>query len=294
MEVRHLNISWNNKVDLIGQAIYEIIIPVEEVRNALDELLKVLSQQVRVEGFRQGKAPRNLIIERAGHKIVENSLKQHLHSEAFNELLKHITVKSVGPPSFKAGDRSPLDLESPYIFEVEFNKHAGPVDPKHGKQMPVMGNFSGGPIEVRERMLNEAGKNRDISEHLPEEISKSLPERILTDARSQIEAFRDPVKLVAHYEVEPGKTDVAEIISKVAEPEDLIVNPPHETLDKKAEVPQKDLDDQLPKTDYKPETHIETPEAELSTDPKELGVAIESPMQTPADLPHPQTQEHNE
>jgi trigger factor len=69
---------------------FKVTVPTTEVDKAFTEIMNALSRQVRVPGFRPGKAPKGIVEKRVGADFVQNEVAKHLieqnYGKAVNEL----------------------------------------------------------------------------------------------------------------------------------------------------------------------------------------------------------------
>ena len=93
----------------------EVTIPAQEVDKTYDEVFRALSKQVRVPGFRPGKAPKGVII-------------QHIGQDALNQEVRDALVEANYPQAVRELELVPVDARlnaeepiegSDYTFEVD-------------------------------------------------------------------------------------------------------------------------------------------------------------------------------
>lgn len=93
----------------------KITINKEDIERYEDEAAKKLARRVRVQGFRPGKAPVDIVKRLYKDKIVEEALEEALNKEV-NKLIEENRWKIITRPRVKAQDQS----DSTYEFTVEF------------------------------------------------------------------------------------------------------------------------------------------------------------------------------
>ncbi len=57
----------------------EIEIPADKSKSIYDKTVKELARQVNIPGFRKGKVPRPILIQRLGHERVKTHTHTHTH-----------------------------------------------------------------------------------------------------------------------------------------------------------------------------------------------------------------------
>ncbi len=93
----------------------KITINREDLEKYEDEAARKLAKRVRVQGFRPGKAPVDIVKRLYRDRIVEEALEEALNKEV-NKLIEENHWKIITRPRIKAQDQS----DSTYEFTVEF------------------------------------------------------------------------------------------------------------------------------------------------------------------------------
>src|SRR5665811_1402247 len=75
-----------------------IVVPATEFERAIDAAFKKLAREVRVPGFRPGKAPRRLLEARLGTDIAREQALQDALPEYYVEAVKEHDVDVIAPP----------------------------------------------------------------------------------------------------------------------------------------------------------------------------------------------------
>jgi len=85
--------------------IVSVVLDFEDARKLKSTFNKNLTKNSKVEGFRKGKAPLNLVINKIGQDEYYKNLREYIASEAFNEVAKKDErIKPVIPPKFEFAD----------------------------------------------------------------------------------------------------------------------------------------------------------------------------------------------
>jgi trigger factor len=108
------------------EATVEVIVPAAEVDKAYDRVLRQLARQVRVPGFRPGKAPRGVLIKRVGKEALEGEVREELIESSYSAAMKQFELAPVhahvhgGMPS--EGQDFTFDLHVDLYPEIELPK----------------------------------------------------------------------------------------------------------------------------------------------------------------------------
>ena len=94
---------------------FEVTIPAQEVDKTYDEVFRTLSRQVRVPGFRPGKAPKGVIIQRIGQDALNQEVRDALVEANYPQAIRELELIPVDA-RFNAEEPSE---GSDYTFEVE-------------------------------------------------------------------------------------------------------------------------------------------------------------------------------
>jgi trigger factor len=73
-------------------------LPWEEVERHLDEAAKELAKEIKSEGFRPGKAPREIVEQKLGSDTVMHEAAQHAMNEEWRRIMKEENVNAIGTP----------------------------------------------------------------------------------------------------------------------------------------------------------------------------------------------------
>lgn len=78
-----------------NQVEFKVEVPASEVNSAFDNIWKSLAQQVRVPGFRPGKAPRRVIEKRVGEGYAETQVMERLVNAHFPKAARELELNLV-------------------------------------------------------------------------------------------------------------------------------------------------------------------------------------------------------
>ena len=94
---------------------FRVTIPVQDVQAAYAEVYQELRAQVKVPGFRPGKAPRSVLIRRLGAEAVEQRVQDRLIDRTYSEAVRELNLRVVAATS----DPGPLSEDSDFSFGVK-------------------------------------------------------------------------------------------------------------------------------------------------------------------------------
>lgn len=76
-------------------ATFKVTVPAPEVDAAFDRVLAQLARQVRVPGFRPGKAPRGVLIKRVGAEALADEVREHLVDDHYPKAVRELELLPV-------------------------------------------------------------------------------------------------------------------------------------------------------------------------------------------------------
>ncbi len=94
---------------------FKVVIPANEVAIAFEGIMNSLVREVRVPGFRPGKAPKSMIEKRVGTEFVENEVTKHLIEQHYG---KAVTELKLIPVSANV-DPGKLEKGNEFEFTVD-------------------------------------------------------------------------------------------------------------------------------------------------------------------------------
>lgn len=114
-----------------AKAKLQIEVSADSVEDAIKHAAKHMAEQVKIPGFRQGKVPPDLALQRLGHEAVF----QHAFDESvggwYGEALSQADISPIGspslaePPSYAQGEPLRFDLEVPVRPDAEVGDYEG-------------------------------------------------------------------------------------------------------------------------------------------------------------------------
>ena len=74
------------------EATVEVTVPAADVDKAYERVLRQLARQVKVPGFRPGKAPKGVLIKRIGQEALEGEVREELIERSYPEAMKQFEL----------------------------------------------------------------------------------------------------------------------------------------------------------------------------------------------------------
>ncbi|MBX5449556.1 trigger factor [Thermogemmatispora sp.] len=99
-----------------SEAVLEVDLTWEEVEKASDKAYRKLVQQVDIQGFRRGKAPRSLLERKLGKEYIYQEGLDDLISEAYREAIKEHQLTPLAQPEL---DAPMFEMGQPYHFRLK-------------------------------------------------------------------------------------------------------------------------------------------------------------------------------
>jgi len=98
-----------------SQKILSIEIPAETFKSVFDKELEKVSKNIKVQGFREGKAPKDIVLKEKGHAVRVQALELVIN-ESVQKAIEENDIRAMGQPEVK--DVSFEDDEKPITFDV--------------------------------------------------------------------------------------------------------------------------------------------------------------------------------
>ena len=97
----------------------------ERVRRAQRQTAREISREVDIPGFRKGKAPYNVVVQRLGPEVVQQELVNHLAEDLYREALEQEGITPYAPGTLENVEFEPLALEFvvPLMPEVDLGDY---------------------------------------------------------------------------------------------------------------------------------------------------------------------------
>jgi trigger factor len=179
-----------------SQVALGIEVPAEEVDRTFERVIAKLSQKVKIQGFRPGKAPRSVVEARLGPQVIRE--------EAIEALVPEIVSRALSESGIEPIDRPRVDI-------IEFDR---------GKAARLTATVSVMP-EVELADLDSIRVERPQTEVTDEMVDERVTE--LLDSQATLEPVERPVQegdvIVADLDVSADGKEVASAARKAMEVE---------------------------------------------------------------------------
>lgn len=74
---------------------FQVVVPQKEVRSAFDRVYKDIAKQVKVPGFRPGKAPRSVLNKRVGDEFVQDEVRRIVISYSLQNAVRELKLSVI-------------------------------------------------------------------------------------------------------------------------------------------------------------------------------------------------------
>lgn len=97
----------------------DVVIPSHEMQEQYEKVLNAYSNATAIKGFRQGKAPTDLVIERVGKATLEKETLSHILESKFPQILQEAKLNPISEPKIQVVEFSlEKDLKLKITLEV--------------------------------------------------------------------------------------------------------------------------------------------------------------------------------
>jgi trigger factor len=97
------------------EATIEVIIPASEVNATFDKMVQSIARQVKIPGFRPGKAPRHIIIQQIGEDALRQEVRDNLVEQNYPKAVKQLELTAINAHLHEV--KEPKENED-FSFEV--------------------------------------------------------------------------------------------------------------------------------------------------------------------------------
>lgn len=131
------------------KVVLEIEVALEDWQKAIEKAVKAIANEVKIPGFRKGKAPRKIIEKQVGKKAILDEAYEHVASAAFREALAQENIELAAFPDF---DTVTCEEDKPLVFKAT-------VTPK---PEVTLGEYKNLKIEKKEVSVSD----EDVDKHI--------------------------------------------------------------------------------------------------------------------------------
>lgn len=108
---------------------FEVVVPAEEFSKRKEAELTKLSKEVKVEGFRPGKVPMNVMQQKYGDRVIGDVI-DNIVKESISRAINENDLRPVLEPSIKAEEQFEEGKDFKYSFSVEIFPEVPELDAK--------------------------------------------------------------------------------------------------------------------------------------------------------------------
>jgi len=224
------------------KATLEVTLSAQEVDAAYDRVLAAYARQVRVPGFRPGKAPRGVLIKRIGEEALADEVREAIIDRSYPDAIREHDLNAIHAhahgdrpaegeafrfelhldlyPEFELPDVDGivLDTEAEPIGEERVDETVEGLRREHATQVPVDRPAEAGDLVLIET-VGEDGEPREEGSVMPvdlETVGDTLAEQLVGHAIGDVVelSLEDPT-VEGEDEGQPGTTTMRVRISDV-------------------------------------------------------------------------------
>jgi len=174
--------KFKTKIEKKEKSIVEVrvVMDFSEVENKKEEALKLMSKDIKIDGFRQGKVPQEVIEKHLGEQAVLQEAAQLVINDVFPEILEKEKLKMIGYPAISVTKLAPANdfefkIEMTVYPEVklpDYKKIAGKIKKEVVKVTPE--DFK----KMEENVLNVYNKQQEsLKSNQKEDDEKNKKEK---------------------------------------------------------------------------------------------------------------------
>lgn len=136
-----------------SQIEFELTVPWNVWEKYLDEAASEASKEIKIEGFRPGKAPRNLVEQKVGPAVLLNSAAQRAVKKAYVDFILQEKIEAIGSPKIEI---TKLAEGNNLEFKAVVSVMPGiEIDEKYKKEIKKINEeHKNKPVEVKEDDVN--------------------------------------------------------------------------------------------------------------------------------------------
>ncbi|MDP3784883.1 MAG: trigger factor family protein, partial [bacterium] len=163
-------------------------VPAEEFQKSWEEALKQIGEKARLDGFRPGKAPEKILIEKVGEGEILEKAAELCLKETWPKIVTENKIEALGPPEIvitKLARKNPLGFKIktailPEVKLADYKKIAGEVMSGPAEEITVAEKEIEGALEYLRKSrakdpaaLGAGGAPSELPE-LNDEFAKNL------------------------------------------------------------------------------------------------------------------------
>lgn len=135
----------------------EIEIPAETSKNTYEKVIKEIAKTTNIPGFRKGKVPRPILLQRIGSERIKAAVLEELIQDSLEEAIKQESIDTLGNYKLRSDFEELINTYKP--GEVFTFQAAVDVPPE-----VTLGQYQGLQVKAEEVIYNEEDVNKLIDE----------------------------------------------------------------------------------------------------------------------------------
>lgn len=145
----------------------EIEIPAETSKNTYEKVIKEITKTTNIAGFRKGKVPRPILLQRIGSERIKAAVLEELIQNSLEEAIKQESIETLGNYKLRSDFEALINTYKPgeaFTFQAAVD-----VPPE-----VTLGQYQGLQVKAEEVVYNEEDVNRLIDERR-EKLATLIP-----------------------------------------------------------------------------------------------------------------------
>jgi trigger factor len=159
-----VTLTVHTEEDEQRQLALTVEVPEENVKKAMRQAARKMAGEVRVPGFRKGKAPYSVIVSRVGEEYLRNEAIETLIQPSFEEALEEVGVIPYAQPSLNDIEQQPLVMKFTVPLEPTVELDAAYRDLR--KDVDA--------VEITEEAVDEALKQVRVRHQVVEPVVRAV------------------------------------------------------------------------------------------------------------------------
>ncbi len=208
-------------------ATFTVKVPAPVVDATFDRVLSDLSRKVRVPGFRPGRAPRGVLVQRIGRDALAEEVRETLVDEHYPQAVRELELMPVHAhfhgeppvegadytfevhadlyPTFELPDLDSIELDSPASepSEEDVERTIERLREEHATLVPVERPIEAGDVLTLESLGDDSGGSMPVDltrteDHIVEQLTgKAIGDEVDLDLGPESEAEESPRRSLA-------------------------------------------------------------------------------------------------
>jgi trigger factor len=105
-----------------SQVLLKVTVPKEEIKKEYDNLIKEYCNKVTIKGFRKGKVPASILIQKFGPELKQETIEK-LIQKSLEEAFETVEHKPLAYASPELVDKVELDFDKDFTFQIKYDTY---------------------------------------------------------------------------------------------------------------------------------------------------------------------------